>query len=248
MNDDQRLTAQGTGGGICPVGDKVPQVAPPTAPGQPLIEASWVHLQRLSAPLHADPIHDRIEGHDWLWDYMPVGPFASAEQFAEWVKQQQDSDDPSFYAIVDPDSKTAMGFASFLRIQPAHRVIEIGFITLSPGLQRSRLGSAALMAMIAWAFANGYRRVEWKCNAMNAPSRSAALRLGFSFEGVFRQHMIVKGHNRDTAWFAITDNDWPQLSRAYDKWLSPENFDAGGQQRQSLSSLTTQALPGRREG
>lgn len=179
---------------------------------------------------------------------MPYGPFADSAAYRDWQAGMAALRDPCFYAIIDPSHDEAVGLAAFLRVDPENRVIEIGHILLAPARQRSRLASAALMAMIGWAFGQGYRRVEWKCNALNAPSRRAALRLGFSFEGVFRQHMIVKGRNRDTAWFAITDRDWRVLSPAYATWLAADNFDENGNQRQRLSALTASGLPGRRDG
>ena len=161
------------------------------------------------------------------------------------MKSAEASEDPCFYAIITPQEGRAVGQASFMRIDPGNGVIEIGHILLTPELQRSREAGAALMGMIQWAFENGYRRVEWKCNALNLPSRRAAMRLGFSYEGTFRQHLIIKGRNRDTAWFAMTDGDWQALSGAYADWLSPDNFGADGSQRRSLSDLTGAALPGR---
>ena len=129
-----------------------------------------------------------------------------------------------------------------MRIDAPNGVVEVGNVVIGGAAQRSRVASEALMAMIAWAFGAGYRRVEWKCNALNAPSRRAARRYGFAFEGVFRNHMIVKSRNRDTAWFAMTDADWPEVARAYQSWLDPANFDAEGRQRQSLSALTAAAM------
>ena len=227
-----------------PLGDPVPGFAPPPAPAGQVIDAGWVRLEPLSAARHAQALFDAYDGHDALWDYMAVGPHRGAGDLAQWARQVEGRPDPAFYALVAPDGR-ALGQASFMRIDRNSGVIEIGFIVLSPALQGAREGSAALMAMIRWAFGNGYRRVEWKCDALNAPSRRAALRLGFSFEGIFRRHMIVKGRNRDTAWFAIVDSDWPALRAAHDRWLSPANFDAGGRQRESLSALTGAALPGR---
>lgn len=218
----------------------------PVLPGQPAIEAPWIGLQRLDAARHADDLFKAQLGHDWLWDYMSVGPYSDVDDFRDWILKAQQSLDPCFYAIVDPATGSACGMASFLRIDAAMGVIEIGFILLTPVLQRRREASAALMAMIRWCFDAGYRRVEWKCNALNLPSQQAAIRLGFTYEGRFRNHMISKGRNRDTDWFSITSEDWGALQPAYDRWLSSANFDAEGQQRLSLSDLTAAALPGRR--
>lgn len=231
-----------------PLGPQVIGFAPPPAPGEAVIEAPWIRLERLSSARHAAALFQSFDGRDDLWDYMGNGPYASEAELAVWLASVEASADPCFYAIVDPASGRAEGFASFLRIDRSSGVIEIGFVVLGPALQGRRRGSAALMAMTRWAFEAGYRRLEWKCNALNAPSRRAALRLGFAFEGVFRQHMIVKGRNRDTAWFAITDGDWPALRAAHEAWLSEANFDAAGIQRQSLADLTRAALPGRQDG
>lgn len=218
---------------------------PPPAPGIPVIEDNGVRLIRLDPERHAAPLFLAIQDADALWDYLAYGPFANAGAYRDWQLQMAKLSDPCFYAIVPQQSGQAAGLASFLRIDQTHGSIEIGHVMLSPGLQRSRAASAALMAMITWAFDAGYRRVEWKCNAQNAASRRAALRLGFRFEGLFRQHMIVKGVNRDTAWFSILNSEWLRLRSAYQEWLAPENFDARGEQRQSLSELTKCALPGR---
>lgn len=218
---------------------------PPRVPGSQEIDAIWTRLERLDPTRHAEPIFQAVRGADEVWDYLPVGPFPDLGGYRKWQAQVAAASDPCFYAVVDPESGLAMGVASFMRIDPANGVIEIGNIMLSPALQRNRIGSAALMAMIRWAFEAGYRRVEWKCNARNAPSRRAALRFGFRFEGEFRQHMIVKGCNRDTAWFSIIDSEWPALAQAYRQWLAPDNFDGNGVQHQKLSTLTSLALPGR---
>ena len=230
-----------------PLGAKVDFTAAPL-PGPQVISSEWVQLERLSGDSHADPVFDGQLGQQALWDYMPNGPYDDRAAFRAWVGQAAASADPVFYAIVPTGATQAQGYASLMRIDAANGMIEIGNILLTPALQQTREASAALMALIGWAFEAGYRRVEWKCNALNAPSRRAALRLGFSFEGVFRQHMIVKGLNRDTAWFAIIDRDWPALQQAWNAWLSPANFDADGGQRHSLSALTADALPGRRDG
>lgn len=222
-----------------PIGAPVHGFAPPPLPGAAPILTRWVRLKRMSAERDAAAIHAAVVGQDWLWDYMPNGPYSTAEDLLTWMRGVEGGEDPCFYSIFDPDAASAaLGYAAFMRMDCSAGVIEIGNIMLSPAIQGARIGSAALMAMIGWAFKSGYRRVEWKCNALNAPSRRAALRFGFRFEGVFRQHMIVKGRNRDTAWFAITDRDWGTLSHAYDDWLSPDNFDRRGQQLRSLSELT----------
>ncbi len=210
----------------------------PEFPTGAVIETAAVRLVPLTADAHAAILFQAVEGHDALWDYMAVGPFHASAAFHRWLRDIEGRPDPMFYAIEDRSLGRVTGMVSYMRIDRPHGVIEIGSILLSPLLQRTRASSAALMTMIARAFEAGYRRVEWKCNARNLPSRRAAQRLGFSYEGVFRNHMIVKGENRDTAWFAITDDDWPALREAYAAWSAPTNFDASGAQVERLGDLT----------
>jgi len=171
------------------------------------------------------------------WTYMPYGPFADASEFAIWLQSNGNGKDPLFHTILDNNDK-ATGLASYLRIQPETGVIEVGHIHFSPLLQRTPLSTEAMYLMMSRVFDElGYRRYEWKCDALNEPSRAAAHRLGFRFEGIFRQATIYKQRNRDTAWFAITDTEWPALKSAFETWLSPANFDKNGQQRVSLATL-----------
>ncbi|WP_406870022.1 GNAT family protein [Thioclava sp. 'Guangxiensis'] len=217
-----------------PLGD---WVAPP-APGPERIEGTYMHLERLSSAHTHDLYAALAENHDELWDYMPVGPFHAETAFIRWINEQIASNDPLFYAVIDPVTGHAAGMQSFLRISPAIGTIELGFITLGAQLQRSRAASEGFIRMIEWAFNAGYRRFEWKCDACNLPSRRAAQRLGLSYEGTFRQATHYKGRNRDTAWFAATDKDWPALREAYSAWLDLKNFDAEGNQIERLSDLT----------
>ena len=180
-------------------------------------------------------------GADAMWDYMPVGPFATEAELVRWIAEAETSEDPLFFAFT-PKGERAAGFGSFLRIAPGAGSIEVGFLAFSPGLQRSVAATEAMYLMMKWAFEAGYRRYEWKCDTLNAPSRRAAARLGLSYEGVFRQATVVKGRNRDTAWFAAIDREWPMLDRAFRTWLDPRNFDAAGRQRQSLRDLTRAIL------
>lgn len=207
-------------------------------PGTAPMEGRYARLERLDADAHAADLFAGFAGHDALWDYMPYGPFHSAAAYHRWAKEATAGRDPVFWAIYAAGAAHPSGVASYLRITPDHGVIEVGNICLSPGLQRGRAATEAMFLMMDWAFSNGYRRYEWKCNALNLPSRRAAQRLGFSFEGVFRQHMVIKGANRDTAWFAMIDSEWPALREAYAAWLSPANFDGEGRQRERLSDLT----------
>ncbi|MGB2201325.1 MAG: GNAT family N-acetyltransferase [Pseudooceanicola atlanticus] len=211
---------------------------PPVPPEGLTLTGRYVHLEPMRAEAHAALIFRQIEGEDWLWDYMPAGPFGSAAQFHRYIRGTEEVKDPFFLAIREGKGGPAVGFASFCNIKPATGSIEVGFILMSPRLQRTCAATEAMFLMMQWALEAGYRRYEWKCNALNMPSRRAAQRLGFSYEGVFRQHMVVKGRNRDTAWFAMIDRDWPALREAYDVWLSPANFAADGTQRESLRDLT----------
>ena len=192
----------------------------------------------MRAHLHADALYTAYAGHDTVWTYLPEGPFATAEASQAWVERCEASCDPHFFAVWNADSQAFEGILSLLRIQPAAGSIEVGYITFSPALQRTRSATEAIFLLMEWAFTTGYRRFEWKCDALNNPSRRAAQRLGFSYEGVFRQATIVKGRNRDTAWFAMIDAEWPALQHAFATWLDPANFDAQDRQRQRLSDLT----------
>lgn len=176
---------------------------------------------------------------------MPQGPFNSESEYRSWVKGVEHKADPFFYAIIDAKSNKAVGVASYLRIDPNSRTIEVGWITFSPVIQRRPIATEAMYLMMKNAFELGYRRYEWKCNALNLPSINAAMRLGMSFEGLFRQATVVKGRNRDTAWFSILDRHWPVAKAAFGKWLSEENFDEYGNQRESLSLLTAPIVESR---
>ena len=211
---------------------------PPPAPVGAALQGRFARLEPLSADTHAALLFRAFAGHDAVWDYMPYGPFSSAAQYHRWAREAADKADPLFYAIENRETGIWGGVASYLRIDPSMGTIEVGHIALSPGLQQTRAATEAMYLMMAWAFDAGYRRYEWKCNALNVPSRRAAQRLGFSFEGVFRNHLVVKGRNRDSAWFSVIDSEWPALQEAYTVWLSPGNFDPAGRQRERLSDLT----------
>lgn len=197
-----------------------------------------MRLEPLAADVHAFELHEEFHGHDALWDYMANGPYSSASAYHRWARENEAGDDQVFYALRDVATGTCGGVASYLRIAPAAGSIEVGSITIAPVLQRSAAWTEAMYLMMKWAFEAGYRRYEWKCNALNLASRRAAQRLGFSFEGIFRNHMVVKGRNRDTAWFSVIDRDWPALAQAFQTWLDPANFDNYGQQKARLSDLT----------
>ncbi len=221
-----------------PLGDLVPDWATPLVPTDETMTGQFAHLEPLTAEKHAALLFQCFDGHDHVWDYMPDGPFSSASQFHRWARDKAAQNDPHFYAIRNLETGHWEGVASFLRISPESGSIEVGYISYSPALQQTRAATETMYLMMKWAFEAGYRRYEWKCNALNAPSRRAAQRLGFSFEGVFRQAMVVKGRNRDTAWFAVIDKEWPALKEAFEAWLAPSNFDAEGKQQERLGDLT----------
>lgn len=177
-----------------------------------------------------------------LWIYMPHGPFQDEAEYRAWVLKFQNQQDPMFYAVIDLETGKAVGVAAYLRIDPRAASIEVGWITFSPLMQQKPIATEAMFLMMQYAFELGYRRYEWKCNALNQPSIQAAMRLGFSFEGVFRQATIVKGRNRDTAWFSILDRDWPSAKIAFETWLDLSNFDELGVQKTRLSELTSDLL------
>jgi RimJ/RimL family protein N-acetyltransferase len=222
------------------LGDKVVDLAAAKLPHRVRLEGRIVSIAPLDPVAHAEALYDATRGeeNDKLWRYLFEGPFASRDAFDSHLKQKASSEDPLAFSILEKSSGDAVGCASYMRIEPAHRVIEVGSILFTPRLQRTIGATEAMFLMARHVFEDlGYRRYEWKCNALNAPSRSAALRLGFSFEGIFRQHMIIKGRNRDTAWFSMLDSEWPKRKAAFERWLDPSNFDAKGRQKISLSGL-----------
>jgi len=215
-------------------------VRPAPIPAPIVLEGRDVRVVALDPAAHGDALFESTAGrkHADLWTYMFDGPFPHRAAFDAAVRRWSDSQDPFFYAIVDRASGLARGRAALMRIEPAHRVIEVGSILYSPRLQRTRGATEAMYLLARYVFEElGYRRYEWKCNALNEASRAAAIRLGFTFEGVFRQHMIVKDRNRDTAWYSIIDAEWPARKARFERWLSPENFDAEGRQRTPLSAI-----------
>ena len=220
-----------------PIGPAVAS-APTRRPERKTYTGRFVVLEPLDAPKHSSTLWANVRGADSVWDYMPDGPFADEAGFRAFIEAKSASPDPLFWAILDGSSGDAVGYATLMRIDSANRVIEVGNILYSPALQQTPGATETMFLMASIVFDElGYRRYEWKCNALNAPSRRAAARLGFTFEGIFRQHMIVKGRNRDTAWFSMLDTEWPAIRHGFKAWLSPDNFDATGRQRQSLAAL-----------
>jgi RimJ/RimL family protein N-acetyltransferase len=223
-----------------PVGEPLPDWEPRQAPPRDAMEGRLCRVEPLDPGAHAEDLFAayRADREGGIWTYLGYGPFASLGAFRDWMEKSCLGADPFFHAVVDNESGKALGVASYLRIDAAMGVIEVGHINYSPALQSTAMATEAMYLMMARVFdALGYRRYEWKCNALNMASRRAALRLGFSFEGIFRQAMIVKGRNRDTAWFSILDTEWPDAKAAFEAWLTPDNFDAEGRQRQSLEAL-----------
>ena len=221
-----------------PLGAPVPCWTPPPFVSAKVLEGRFARLEPLQRASHGAALFDAFDGHEALWSYLPYGPFASAVDHGNWIADAERSTDPLFFAICDVRSNRALGVASYLRIKPEAGSVEVGHLCFSPLLQKSPIATDAMFLMMANAFGLGYRRYEWKCDALNLASRRAAQRLGFSFEGVFRQATVVKGRNRDTAWFSIIDSEWPALQAAFDTWGAPSNFDDSGQQKESLSQLT----------
>jgi RimJ/RimL family protein N-acetyltransferase len=217
---------------------------PPALPSREAMDGRFCRVEALSAERHARELYDAnsLEAANRNWTYMTYGPFESWDAYRDWVSASAATSDPLFFAIVDKGSKRAVGVASYLRIDPRHGSIEVGHLMFSPLLQGKPAATEAMFLMMQRAFELGYRRYEWKCNALNEPSRRAAQRLGLSYEGLFRQAAVVKGRNRDTAWYAAIDQEWPALKAAFQKWLEPSNFDEGGRQKTSLSALTAPVL------
>jgi RimJ/RimL family protein N-acetyltransferase len=222
--------------GQYPIGDPV-NVATAGLPEPVNLVGRFGQLAKLDADCHSAALWEAVKGYDHIWTYMAYGPFADDAALSHWIHERAELTDPFSFAVLDRTGH-ALGIAALMEIRPSMRVIEVGNILLSPALQRTPLATEIQYLLARHVFETlGYRRYEWKCNALNAASRRAALRLGFRFEGVFRQHMIVKGRNRDTAWFAMLDSEWPLRKPAFERWLAPDNFDDRGQQRASLESF-----------
>lgn len=220
-----------------PVGPDVPGWTPRPAPPATPIEGRYARVERLDAARHAGELFEAnardVAGRNWtyLFDAKPATP----EAYRAWVAKASSTDDPLFHAIVDRGTGRAAGVAALMRVDRANGVIEVGHINFAPPLQRTRAATEAIFLLMRRAFDElGYRRFEWKCDSLNAPSRAAALRFGFAFEGIFRQAVIYKGRNRDTAWYSIIDKEWPARKSAFEQWLDPSNFDADGRQRRRL--------------
>ena len=223
-----------------PVGLPVADPTPAPRPGPVTLKGRYGRLEKLTLA-HTMDLWAAFAGHDELWTYIGAdGPFATAAEFVPCIERRAAADDPYAYAIIDPSDR-AVGYVTLLRIVPEMRVIEVGHVLYSPALQRTPLGTETQYLLARYVFeALGYRRYEWKCDSLNAPSRRAALRYGFVYEGTFRQNMIAKGRNRDNAWFSMLDSEWPVRKLNFERWLAPENFDNEGRQKTSLAALNGQ--------
>ena len=219
-----------------PLGFRV-DMQPALSPQAVILSGRYGSVERLDAARHRATLWDAVAGQRHIWTYMSYGPFADAAVFSDWLVSREQTRDPFYYAIVDSRGR-ALGLAALMRIELDMRVIEVGNILLSPSLQRTPLATEAQCLLAHYVFdALRYRRYEWKCDALNAASRRAALRLGFSFEGIFRDHMIIKGRSRDTAWFAMLKTEWPARKAAFGRWLASENFNANGTQKKKLGEF-----------
>ena len=219
-----------------PVGPPV-DATPARRPEPVVLKGRYGRLEKLGAQ-HAHALWDAVRGQDHIWTYMSsYGPFADGNTFHDWVVSRTTLEDPYSYAVIN-GSGHCVGISTLMDIRPAARSIEVGHIVYSPALQRTPLGTEVQYLLARYAFETlGNRRYEWKCNSLNAPSRRAALRYGFAFEGILRQHTIAKGRSRDTAYFSMLESEWPARKQAFERWLAPENFDDDGRQRRSLANL-----------
>jgi RimJ/RimL family protein N-acetyltransferase len=237
---------------VTPITQALLNWKPVPLPRPVTLRGRTVTLEPLDAARHAGALWKAVEpprrqgsngdpevrAYQDLWTWMPDGPFVTESDLRRNIEEKQAAAEAVFLAIVPAATGQAAGYASYMRMEPAHGVVEVGNVLFAPGLQHTTAATEAMYLMAAHVFDQlGYRRYEWKCNAENEPSRRAAQRLGFTFEGVFRQHMVVKGRNRDTAWFSMLDHEWPARKRAFEAWLAPANFDNEGRQRRSLAEI-----------
>jgi RimJ/RimL family protein N-acetyltransferase len=225
-----------------PVGFPVKEWREADFPPKTNMAGRYCEIVPLDVDAHAESLFNSFakDTENKNWTYLPYGPFESFSSFKSWLSTLTDSNDPFFYSIINLKDNAVVGLASYLRITPPQGVIEVGHIHFSPLLQRTPMATEAMYLMMQRVFDElGYRRYEWKCDSLNEPSRRAALRLGFTFEGIFRQALMYKGRNRDTAWYSIIDTEWPRLKKAFELWLAPSNFDSLGHQKNSLRDFIT---------
>jgi len=227
-----------------PTGTPLPDWTARPRPPRTTMHGRYCRVEPLEPGRHADDLFtaNALDRSGQNWTYLVQAPFANIEAYRTWLTQVAQGDDPLFHAIVESQTGKAVGVATFMRIEPAHGVIEVGNINYSPLLQRTRAATEAMFLMMRRVFEElGYRRYEWKCDSLNAPSRAAALRLGFQYEGLFRQAVVYKQRNRDTAWFSIIDSEWPHIKGAYEQWLAAANFDPQGRQVRPLRDFISTA-------
>lgn len=224
---------------VQPVGPAVPGWQPPSRPSRGVLEGRFCRIEPLDVARHARALHEAnsLDAGGRMWTYLFSGPFAGFEDYRAWLEPRQASEDPLHFAFVDKGRGQAVGTGAYLRIDCANGVLEVGHLAYSPLLQRSPVATEAMYLMMRHAFELGYRRYEWKCDSLNAASRRAAERLGFTFEGIFRQAVVYKGRSRDTAWYSVIDREWPALDAAFRSWLDPANFGPDGGQRRSLAAI-----------
>jgi RimJ/RimL family protein N-acetyltransferase len=242
LSDEARLNELGQ-----PIGSALPDWQPPARPAPKVLKGRFCRVEPLDASRHARALFDaNSQDRDHrMWTYLFSGPFGTFDEYERWLAERVASTDPLFRAFVDRTSGNAAGIGSFMRIDPPAGSIEVGHIALSPVLQRSPAATEAMYLMMRHAFELGYRRYEWKCDSLNANSRRAAERLGFTFEGLFRQATVYKGRSRDTAWYSVIDSEWPVLREAFERWLDRDNFDAAGVQRARLGDIRAVLRPHR---
>ncbi len=221
-----------------PVGQPLPDWRAPPRPGRDVLAGRYCRIEPLDVRRHAGDLFaaNSLDRDGRMWTYLAYGPFATQPAYESWLAERESSSDPMFWTVVDLASGRAAGVGSYLRIDPANGAIEVGNLAFSPLLQRTGAATESMYLAMRQAFQLGYRRYEWKCDALNAPSRRAAERLGFVFEGIFRQCVVYKGRNRDTAWYSMLDSEWPRRREAFEAWLDPGNFDDQGTQRTALGA------------
>ena len=224
-----------------PIGRELTGWQSPSRPARSVLDGRFCRVEPLDVARHARQLYDAnaLDPEGRMWTYLFSGPFSSFEEYRAWLESRPASDDPLFFAFVDKGRAQAVGTGAYLRIDTGNGVVEVGHLAFSPLMQRSPVATEAMYLMMKNAFELGYRRYEWKCDSLNAASRRAAERLGFTFEGIFRQAIVYKGRSRDTAWFSIVDTEWTSIDEGFRAWLDPANFDDDGRQRRSLAALRT---------
>lgn len=224
----------------------MPDWTPTPTPTRAVLKGRYARLEPLNPDQHGDGLAAALlppAGDDDTWTYLPYGPFDGRAAFDAWLRTFATGIEPLFFAIIDTETGRADGLIAYMRIAPEDGALEIGHVLYGPAMRRTRRATETMFLLLEWAFSRGYRRVEWKCDALNERSKNAASRYGFTAEGLFRQHRVVKKKNRDTAWFALLDGEWPTARTAYERWLAPENFDADGRQKSALVARRSPSGP-----